>query len=55
MRRVYRHQGLVRRHGPGPVDIARQRALETKIASMPEKATENAPTGNGAGSSRDRQ
>ena len=48
MRQVYRLLGLVRRYGPGPVDTACQRALEldvvnvTKIASMLEKATENA-------------
>jgi hypothetical protein len=49
MRQVYRLLGLVRRYGPGPVDQACTRALEvdvvnvTKIASMLEKATENAP------------
>jgi transposase len=49
MRQVYRLLGLVRRYGPGPVDTACQRALEldvvnvTKIASMLERATENAP------------
>jgi hypothetical protein len=49
MRQVYRLLGLVRRYGPGPVDIACQRALDldvvnvTKIASMLEKATENTP------------
>jgi transposase len=49
MRQVYRLLGLVRRYGPGPVGTACQRALEldvvnvTKIASMLEKATENAP------------
>jgi transposase len=49
MRQVYRLLGLVRRYGPGPVDQACSRALEldvvnvTKIASMLEKATENAP------------
>ena len=49
MRQVYRLLGLIRRYGPGPVDTACQRALEldvvsvTKIASMLEKATENAP------------
>jgi transposase len=49
MRQVYRLLGLVRRYGPGPVDTACQRALDldvvnvTKIASMLEKATENAP------------
>ena len=48
MRQVYRLLGLVRRYGPGPVDAACQRALDldvvnvTKIASMLEKATENA-------------
>ena len=48
MRQVYRLLGLVRRYGPGPVDTACARALEldvvsvTKIASMLEKATENA-------------
>ena len=48
MRQVYRLLGLVRRYGPGPVETACQRALEldvvnvTKIASMLEKATENA-------------
>jgi transposase len=47
MRQVYRLLGLVRRYGPGPVDLACQRALDldvvsvTKIASMLEKATEN--------------
>jgi hypothetical protein len=49
MRQVYRLLGLVRRYGPGPVEAACQRALEvdvvnvTKIASMLERATENAP------------
>jgi len=49
MRQVYRLLGLIRRYGPGPVDTACTRALEldvinvTKIASMLEKATENAP------------
>jgi len=49
MRQVYRLLGLVRRYGPGPVDQACARALEldvvnvTKIASMLERATENAP------------
>ena len=49
MRQVYRLLGLVRRYGPGPVGQACARALEvdvvnvTKIASMLEKATENAP------------
>jgi transposase len=49
MRQVYRLLGLVRRYGPGPVDVACARALEldvvnvTKIASMLEKATENTP------------
>ena len=49
MRQVYRLLGLVRRYGPGPVDAACARALDfdvvavTKIASMLEKATENAP------------
>ena len=48
MRQVYRLLGLVRRYGPGPVEAACARALEfdvvnvTKIASMLEKATENA-------------
>jgi hypothetical protein len=48
MRQVYRLLGLVRRYGPGPVETACQRALDldvvnvTKIASMLEKATENA-------------
>jgi hypothetical protein len=48
MRQVYRLLGLVRRYGPGPVDTACARALDldvvnvTKIASMLEKATENA-------------
>ena len=48
MRQVYRLLGLVRRYGPGPVETACARALEldvvnvTKIASMLEKATENA-------------
>jgi len=48
MRQVYRLLGLVRRYGPGPVEAACQRALDldvvnvTKIASMLEKATENA-------------
>jgi transposase len=47
MRQVYRLLGLVRRYGPGPVDVACARALDldvvnvTKIASMLEKATEN--------------
>jgi transposase len=49
MRQVYRLLGLARRYGPGPVDAACARWLEldvvnvTKIASMLEKATENAP------------
>jgi hypothetical protein len=49
MRQVYRLLGLVRRYGPGPVDTACARALEldvvnvTKIASMLERAMENAP------------
>ena len=49
MRQVYRLLGLVRRYGPGPVDAACARALDldvvnvTKIASMLERATENAP------------
>jgi hypothetical protein len=49
MRQVYRLLGLVRRYGPGPVEAACARALEvdvvsvTKVASMLEKATENAP------------
>jgi len=49
MRQVYRLLGLVRRYGPGPVDTACARALDldvvsvTKIASMLERATENAP------------
>ena len=49
MRQVYRLLGLVRRYGPGPVDTACGRALDldvvsvTKIASMLERATENAP------------
>ena len=49
MRQVYRLLGLVRRYGPGPVDVACSRALDldvvnvTKIASMLEKATENTP------------
>jgi uncharacterized protein (DUF58 family) len=48
MRQVYRLLGLVRRYGPGPVETACARALDldvvnvTKIASMLEKATENA-------------
>ena len=48
MRQVYRLLGLVRRYGPGPVDTACRRALDldvvnvTKIASMLDKATENA-------------
>ena len=48
MRQVYRLLGLVRRYGPGPVQTACARALEldvvnvTKIASMLDKATENA-------------
>jgi len=48
MRQVYRLLGLVRRYGPGPVETACARALEfdvvnvTKIASMLDKATENA-------------
>jgi hypothetical protein len=48
MRQVYRLLGLVRRYGAGPVETACARALEfdvvnvTKIASMLEKATENA-------------
>jgi hypothetical protein len=47
MRSVYRLLGLVRRHGPGPVEAACSRALDvdvvsvTKIASMLERATEN--------------
>ena len=46
--RACRLLGLVRRYGPGPVETACQRALDlvvvnvTKIASMLEKATENA-------------
>jgi transposase len=49
MRQVYRLLGLNRRYGPGPVDVACQRALDldvvsvTKIASMLERATENTP------------
>jgi hypothetical protein len=49
MRQVYRLLGLVRRYGPGPVDLACARALDldvvnvTKIASMLEKATETIP------------
>jgi hypothetical protein len=50
MRQVCRLLGLVRRrYGPGPVDTVCARALDldvvnvTKIASMLEKATENAP------------
>ena len=49
MRSVYRLLGLVRRHGPGPVEAACSRALDvdvvsvTKIASMLERATENDP------------
>ena len=49
MRQVYRLLGLVRRYGAGPVETACARALEldvvnvTKIASMLERATENAP------------
>jgi hypothetical protein len=45
MRMVYRLLGLVRRHGPEPVDAACSRALDldvvsvTKIASMLDKAT----------------
>ena len=48
MRQVCRLPGLVRRYGPGPVQTACARALDlnivnvTKIASMLEKATENA-------------
>jgi hypothetical protein len=48
MRMVYRLLGLVRRHGPEPVDAACGRALDldvvsvTKIASMLDKATETA-------------
>ena len=48
MRQACRLLGLVRRYGPGPVETACARALEldvvnvTKIASMLEKATENA-------------
>jgi hypothetical protein len=48
MRMVYRLLGLVRRHGPEPVDAACSRALDldvvsvTKIASMLDKATETA-------------
>ena len=48
MRQVYRLLGLVRRYGAAPVETACQRALDldvvnvTKIASMLEKATENA-------------
>ena len=50
MRSVYRLLGLVRAHGPGPVEAACSRALDldvvsvTKIASMLAKATENDPT-----------
>lgn len=49
MRQVYRLLGLARRYGDTPVNTACGRALEldvlsvTKIASMLEKATENAP------------
>jgi hypothetical protein len=48
MRQVYRLLGLVHRYGAGPVETACARALEldvvnvTKVASMLEKATENA-------------
>jgi hypothetical protein len=48
MRQVYRLLGLVRRYGQDPVETACARALEldvvnvTKIASMLERATENA-------------
>jgi transposase len=50
MRSVYRLLGLVRRHGPAPVEAACCRALDvdvvsvTKIASMLERATENVRT-----------
>jgi transposase len=49
MRQVYRLLGLVRRYGPGAVETACAKALDvdvvsvTKIASMLEKAIENAP------------
>ena len=58
MRQVYRLLGLVRRYGPGPVDTACARALEldvvsvTKIASMLEKATENAAAAAAPGARR---
>ena len=48
MRAVYRLLGLIRRYGAGPVEAACSRALDvdvisvTKIASMLERATENA-------------
>ena len=48
MRQACRLLGLVRRYGSGPVETACARALDldvvnvTKIASMLEKATENA-------------
>jgi len=47
MRAVYRLQGLVRRHGPGPVDTACGRSLDldvvsvSKIAAMLAKATQH--------------
>lgn len=50
MRQVYRLLGLAKRYGSAPVDTACGKALEldvvsvTKIASMLEHATENAPT-----------
>jgi transposase len=50
MRAVYRLLGLVRRHGPGPVEAACSRALDldvvsvSKIASMLARATENDTT-----------
>ena len=46
MRAVYRLLGLVRRYGPGPVDVACERSLDldvvsvSKIAAMLAKATE---------------
>lgn len=46
MRSVYRLQGLVRRYGPGPVEVACERSLDldvvsvSKIAAMLERATE---------------
>lgn len=49
MRSVYRLLGLVRRHGPGPVEQACSRSLDldvvsvTKIANMLERATEGQP------------